>query len=345
MVRAIARLDEIRLLGLNSLPTSKVPINRISTFARYTSTIKAQAISRMNDERRIAALYAFGRMLEAAAHDDALDIFDYFINEIFTKAEYANKKQRLRTIKDLDKAAIIVRNACGIMLKQAEPYHDLSEIGIDSKVLFTAMTTIDNLTRPPDDCYYPELQAQYRSLRRYLPHVLTSIQLSGTQGAKPVLHAIEFLKSLELDHKRSMSSAPLEIINNPWKRYVFSENAIADRQAYTFCFLDRFRDALNCREVFVPASSRYANPRIGMFEGEAWNSSRIQVCRVLGRDPNHEKELEALTKSYRRTALNFSNNPYGRIEKIKGKDELIITPLEKLDETVSCTELRKTLRD
>jgi hypothetical protein len=64
-------------------------------------------------------------MIEAAAHDDVLDIFSFLINDIFNKAEQANKKQRLRTLKDLDQVAITIKKACGLMLEQACPYQDV----------------------------------------------------------------------------------------------------------------------------------------------------------------------------------------------------------------------------
>ena len=157
------------------------------------------------------------------------------------------------------------------MLEKACPYQDVRAkvmLSIGPRKLTAAIAAIEELTRPPDDRYYPELQAKYRSLRGYLPHVLTSIRFSGTQAAKPVLEALEFLKSLETDNKRSMIGAPVAFITRPWSRYVFGEDGMIDRQAFTFCFLDLLRDALGRREIFVPAAVRYADPRIGMLDGE-----------------------------------------------------------------------------
>jgi hypothetical protein len=64
-------------------------------------------------------------MVEAAAHDDALDIFSFLLNDLFNKAEQANKKQRLRTLKDLDRASITVKAACDLMVEQACQYQDV----------------------------------------------------------------------------------------------------------------------------------------------------------------------------------------------------------------------------
>ena len=301
----------------------------------------------MPEKKRLATLYAFAQNIESVAHDDALDIFNFLINDLFNKAEQANKKQRLRTIKDIDKAAITVRNACVLIFEQDHSNQEaLNKIG--AKKLTAAMKTIDELTRPPEDLYYPELQSKYRSLRRYLPHVLTSIQFSGTQGAKPIIDALNFLKSLEVENKRSMDGAPLKLIDNNWKKYIFTENNAIDRQAYTFCFIDQFRDALSRREVFVNGSFRYADPRTGILSGDDWLSERLQVCRAIGRSTDSEKEIEILSsqldKAYRSLESNLPNNSDVRIEVIKGKEELIISPLDKVEETPNYKKLRQTVK-
>ena len=52
---------------MNSLPRPKVPLNRLAALSRYTATVKAQMISRMPLERRLAPLYAFVCIIENVA--------------------------------------------------------------------------------------------------------------------------------------------------------------------------------------------------------------------------------------------------------------------------------------
>ena len=350
LVRALRRLEEIRSLGLNLLPSPRVPINRTAALARFASAAKAQTISRMPEERRLATLFAFARTIEASAHDDALDIFDHLIQNLFTQAEQANKKMRLRTIKDLDGAARTLLEAGRLMIEQACPYQDIRPkvlLRVGPEKFLAAMDTVEELTRPPGDRFLPELQTRYRSIRGYLPHVVKSIQFSGTQASQPLLDALEFVKNMEIDHKRSMKDAPMGIVNRSWQRYIYAEDGSVDRQAYTFCLLDRLKDALSRREIFVPASSRYGDPRIGLLSDEAWNATRLQVCRVICRSPSADKEIEALSAqldaAYRRVAANLPNNPDVRIVKVNGNDQLVISPLDRLEESPSCIELRKTI--
>jgi hypothetical protein len=71
---------------------------------------------------------------------------------------------------------------------------------------------------------------------------------------------------------------------------------------------------------------------------------RSQVCRALNRHESPEPELAALTyqldAAYQRTAANFPTNSAVRIEPVKGRDTIILTGLDKLEEPSSLVKLR-----
>jgi hypothetical protein len=73
------------------------------------------------DERRIATLLAYIRTLEASAHDDVLDLFDVVVTDMFADAKAAGHKERLGYIRDLDAAALLLRQACTILLDESTP--------------------------------------------------------------------------------------------------------------------------------------------------------------------------------------------------------------------------------
>src|SRR3954451_1751247 len=87
--------------------------------ARFAAVARAQAVARMPEERRTATLLAFARTLEAGAQDDVLDPFDVVVTKLFAAAASVGKRARLRTIRDLDAAALRLHRVGGVLLDDA----------------------------------------------------------------------------------------------------------------------------------------------------------------------------------------------------------------------------------
>lgn len=69
----------------------------------------------------MATLVAFVRCLEATAQDEALEVLEMLPHDLFAHATQAYTKARLRTLKDLDQAAIVLVKACRPLLDPALP--------------------------------------------------------------------------------------------------------------------------------------------------------------------------------------------------------------------------------
>ena len=98
--QALARLEEIRTIGLSIPGVAKVPHARLQALARFAMTARVTAMHRLGEPRKQATLAAFVYLLEASAHDDTLDLCDGLMTEMFAGAVKAGQKARLRTIKD-----------------------------------------------------------------------------------------------------------------------------------------------------------------------------------------------------------------------------------------------------
>jgi hypothetical protein len=143
-----------------------------------------------------------------------------------------------------------------------------------------------------------------------------------------------------------MQSAPLDVVPGAWRRLVKPpHDPVPDRRAYTLCLLERLQDHLRRRDVFVPRSAHWGDPRIKLLQGARWEALRPQVCRALGRSETPEPELHALAHhldaTYQRTAANFPTNAAVRIDSVNGRDTLTLTGLDKLDEPLSLRTLRE----
>src|SRR6266566_4624301 len=106
LVQALARLTEVRQLDVGPLNLVNVPASRIKALAQYAVTTKAQNIANLTEQRRTATLVSFARQLAVTAQDDSLDVLDMLMRDLLARSTSDGKKARLRTLRDLDAAAL-----------------------------------------------------------------------------------------------------------------------------------------------------------------------------------------------------------------------------------------------
>jgi TnpA family transposase len=352
LLEALERVTEIRAFGVSALDLSRFPAGRIKTIARNTATAWAQTLARLQPTRRIASLLVFAHVYEAVSQDDALELFSQLIVQCLARAEEKGQDIRLRTLRDLDAAAIRLKDVVKVVIDPLCADRQVratifGQNGPDE--LEEAVAIVEALTRPPEDKYYEYLLDNYSTIRRFLPTFLDKVQFQGGKAGEPVLRAFAFLKEIEGQAKPPMDSAPREIIRRSWQRLVVQSDGGIDRRFYTFCTLAGLQDSLVRRDVFVHPSERWGNPRARLLQGQRWETARPAVCRMLDLQPTAEPALETLTKqldlSYQRVAERFTSNAGARIEQVNGKDRLVVTGLDKLDEPASLIETKKRVHE
>ncbi|MGB3613020.1 MAG: Tn3 family transposase, partial [Elainellaceae cyanobacterium] len=349
LVSAIHRLKRVRAIGVSHLVLPNVPPSRLKVLSRAAFTSRAQTIQRMPTARRIATLLAFVRDVEATAQDDALTVLELLTKELLSKSASQGKKERLRTLKDLDAAALTLSVACAILIapeqEDAEQMREAIFAQVSSVQLAAAVEQVEFIARPPEDQYYPEILSRWRTVRLFLPTLLNTIDFQATQAGQPILAALTFLKSIEGKRKPDMTLAPLAIVSKGWLRWVCPTAGEVNRRAYTFCVLEQLMNGLRCRDLYVSPSVQWSNPQEKLFQGREWVAVRTQVCRTLNLAPQPDKKLtqlkQQLNEAYHRTAQNLSTNDAVQIvEDENGRPSLTISPLEKLEESENLRSLR-----
>ena len=349
LVQALARLAEVRQLDVGPLDLGNVPASRIKALAHYAVTTKAQNIANLTEQRRTATLVSFARLLAVTAQDDSLDVLDMLIRDLLARSASSGRKARLRTLRDLDAAALSLAEISERVITPEWTDEQVRTFLTEKQTKITeAVTTIYELARPADDNYYQEIVARYPAVRRFFPALLRTIKFASNAAGKPVLKALTFLKDLEGQKQPAMDGAPMEVVPASWKRHVAPTDKPVDRRYYTLCVLERLHDALRRHDVFVEESSRWGDPRAKLLTGEHWERVRPTICQSLGRKAEPKMEFEELARcldeAYRSTAARFPQ-PGVRIEKVKNRagqeqDTLILTGLDKVEEPESLHRLR-----
>ncbi len=349
LLEAIERLEEVRGLGVGNLELSQVSLGRLDALARYAHAAKAQAISRMPEDRRLATLLAFARELEVRATDDALDLFDVFVKALLSQAESQGKRRRFRTLKDLDEAALRLAEGWQALLEgnfsSLEDLWGAVSKRVSTEQLAAAAHAVLALARPREDHNYDDLLRRYRTARLVLFPLRKTFELQANKAGRLVLQALDALATIEHRPPIRDDEVPLKIITPAWRRLVHSSPGEIDRRAYTLCVLEQLRESLKRHDVFVRKSKHWMDPRAQLLNGTAWETARPQVCRMLRLSPTADEELSLLRleldETYRKTAAHFPKNEAIRIEEKDGHDALVLTPLDALDEPDSLIELRE----
>jgi hypothetical protein len=354
ILKAISRIEELRLLESKKWNLSGIPFGKIETLARYASMARAQTISQMNYDRKIATLVAFTIVFTKNAQDDVIDIMEQLFTKLFNKSVRKEQKSRIRTIKDLDSAARKLKDACALLLDESLSTEDIRETifsSISKEDLKGALNTVDKLTKnPKQSVASKELFSNYSTIRRFLPKLFMVLEFKSTSSGESVLNSWNFLASIESKKgKNKYANAPLDRITESWKKLVVkSSNDKINPCAYTFWVIEKVLESLKNRDIFIEYSCRYGDPRAQLLQGDEWKAIKPNILRTLNLPIIPEEKINSLSKEldslYKEVANRWPNNPNARIETFDGHDRLIVTPLDRLPESESLKWLRKSVQ-
>ncbi|MHA0036670.1 Tn3 family transposase [Deinococcus sp. PESE-13] len=352
LLAAVQRVEQIRLLGIGHIDLKDVPEARRTQLARHAGGAWAQTLSRMGEERRHATLLVFVQHLERTATDDVLDVFDALMTTLALRGEARRRRERLRSLRDLDQAALTLQDAVRVLLDDTVPAGEVRQrvlTRLGEGTLRDAVATVQTLASPDTDPLAEALSGSYATVRRFLPALLQTVTLEGTTSARPLLDAWRFLKAQE-QHGRGRpkwSQAPRSFVPVSWERRVFPTVGEVNRAAYTLCVLHQLHQALKRREVFAPVSERYRDPRAELLQGSAWTEARADVARALGRSLDPQAELDvrrlALNAAYQEVTSHLGQNGALQVETQEGQTLLRLSPLDPQPDPPSLTRLQRDL--
>ncbi|MFK7983978.1 MAG: Tn3 family transposase [Saprospiraceae bacterium] len=352
--KALQRVKIIKDLAVHDIKTPSVPLSRKTKLAKLTAGLKAGSIAQMKHSKKLAALLCFAQHYEAVALDDAIEVFDLLVDKYLKELKANQKKTTLRRAQDLDRAAIILAQACAFLLDQQVADNSIRQTvfkEIAKTKLKAATEKVTELTTEAIDNSAKVISRKYRSARKFMSIFLDLMQFTALPSTQPLKDAFELLKTNEADGVKDLdfATAPQDFIPDSWKAYVYSSPDKISKPHYTICFLEQIRLAIRRRDLFVQPSIKWTDPREELLQGEEWTKIKPTVCKGLDRSENAEDQLALLQKQldecYHRTEKNLEANSYLKIEQNdKGKDRFLLSPLQPLAESEQLEELKEQIK-
>jgi hypothetical protein len=227
------RLDAIRAFDLRPSPPRGVPAASLERLARVARNGKPSAIAALQEPRRTATVAALFHTLETAAQDDAAELAEALITDLVKDAESADKKARLRSLRDLDDAALLLRDMAKLVFEEdALPLDQWRKALFEQfprDDLLAAMVEVDTIAKPHDAKPYAELRTRWRRARRLFFNIATRLEMAAAPGGKAVQEAIRYLAKIADWSSSKMRDAPTKAIPKAWESYVLdAEGRVVD---------------------------------------------------------------------------------------------------------------------
>jgi hypothetical protein len=206
---------------------------------------------------------AHGELNESAAQDDAAELAEALITDLVKDAESADKRARLRTLRDLDDAAILLRDMARLVFEEdvlpLDQWRNALFEQLPRDDLVAAMAEVDAIARPHDARPYAELRTRWRRARRLFFNIATRLEMDAAPGGKAVREAIRYLAKIVDWSSTKMRDAPTAAIPKAWEPHVLDEKGrVADPRAYVFAIIDAWRAAVKRRDIFAnPGTHRF----------------------------------------------------------------------------------------
>ncbi len=349
--RGISRVKQFNQFDIEQWSITEIPESKIQYYARIGADTRIQHIKRMPKERQIAVLTAYIYHYRKVALDELVTIFMQYLNTRFKRVKFAEEKERLRTLHDLDTSANQLMRAASYLLDDNLPDNQLREMifsKISKEELAQAVAKVNRITsNDKDPIAIVNLLNYYSTVKRSLPDLLELFSLNASVHGEKIVYLWEFLKKQESnklcprDYQTIKDFLPIK-----WAKYG-EKNPSQQMKVVVFATLEQLVPALKRHDVFLDDSIKYSNPLDSLFSEEEWLTVRQSMTEKLELPINVEPLLEevaaSLQDSYQKVINTWETNNMCRIEIIKGKERLVLKNIEKALEPESAIQLRKEI--
>ncbi|MBN2881773.1 Tn3 family transposase [Candidatus Woesearchaeota archaeon] len=354
IIKALERLNAIRLLGNNKWDISKIPNCKLQKIAKYVSVVKSQIISRMPPEKRLAHLVAFVIHFSKKSQDDTISLIDKYLSELFKKTSNKGKKKRLQKGKNLSESMKKLLSAVEVLFDSETSDMNIRETifkTTSEKELKKAFNKLNELADSLEsNLSFHELFNHYSNIRKFLPILLETIEFKANSSSKYILEAWEFLKKEEKRKKKKFyKNAPCTGISEEWKKVVICNNSKVFACGYTFWVLYKLHIAIKNREIYLVSSEQFGNPESQLIQNDTWLPLKNNIVNTTKWSTSAKESLEPLIKeldlAYKYSEAKLDTNKYVRFEEVQGKSRLILTPLERREENVAYKLLKNKVQE
>ena len=270
--------DRLIAAGGDAFDLSGLNPNRVRHLAALSRRMDAQALARMQPERRYPILVAAVVEGLASTTDLVLDLFDTALGAIDRKARRDLEDQVKDVARVSSDTVTVFKQVAGVLLDPGVPDHLVRSAVWDlvGRDRFTATAQrADEIDELATGHYLGLITSQYRKIRKFAPSVLTAVEFHAASTDDPLLVAVNALKELYASGARLVpADAPTEFVPDRWRPHIRGAEGKIDRDGWEMCVLTELRAALRGANVWTTNSRRYQDPAKHLIDDLEWERLR-----------------------------------------------------------------------
>jgi hypothetical protein len=147
------------------------------------------------------------------------------LTDLVKDAEAADRPARLRSLRDLDGAALLLREMGLLVLADdalpLDQWRDTLFERFPRSAVEAAMgKVVEAIAQPRDAKPYTQLRAQWTRARRLFFNIATRIETDAAPGGQAVKAAIAWLEAAPDWAAPKMRDAPIAVVSRGWRHHV-----------------------------------------------------------------------------------------------------------------------------
>ena len=350
------KLQLIQEIGLPDDLFKDIPQRVVRQYRQRVAAEPPREVRRHPDTIRYTLLSAFCFLRSQEITDNLIDLFLGVVKKIGDKAK---KQVESKMFKELKK----VRGKRHILYDVAKAAVERPQ-GVINQVIYPIVNedTLQNIVTEyqlegsfEDQVQEKMRQSYARHYRRMVPFLFKRLTFhTNNEHHQPLIQALNLIRKYADSQKTSYASeddVPLSgVVPMSWRGMVVHETEKGEsrinRISYELCALQRLRDYVRCKAIWISGAYRYRNPDEDLPQDF---STRREVYYEMLKQPLNADTFVADLKQKMLDGLTMLNEGLPKnddVEFIAGRKNVIkVSPLEEQDEPLNIRHLKHEISE
>ncbi|MBK4841304.1 transposase [Enterococcus faecium] len=240
ITRGFHRLKEFQQFHTSEWDFSTIPEGKVKHLATYAFKAKSSLIQRMSIQKKLALLVALVYEYEKIATDELLTALIKYYELIFRRAKNKESKERLRTLKDLDRAAFTLSEIVELFLDDSIEIDCLRSRVFDqypAEDIVNAVFQVKKLVKNEQEpIAIAELIQSYRKIRKFIPLIIETLTIENGHYGEECM-AVWYL--IRRRFPKSITFRQFESVENhipkKWAYYIHSNPNEVNQSMLILC--------------------------------------------------------------------------------------------------------------